>query len=78
MSVSVEEIKKIVGLQLGTRKVEKSSRLIEDLEAESMDIVNIIAVIESRFNIVIEEEDLPNIRTVADLVIQIQNQLQNS
>jgi acyl carrier protein len=75
MSVSIEEVKKIVATQLGKSKVEKESRLIEDLEAESMDLVNIIAAVEARFDVFIEEEEIPKIRTIADLFYQIQKQL---
>ena len=38
--VTLEEIKKLVGLQLGTRNVGEHDRLLEDLSAESADVAS--------------------------------------
>ena len=67
MQVSVDEIQKLVGLQLGRRIVAASDRLMEDLDAESADLVNMVATLEEKYNIRIAEEEIPAIRSVSDL-----------
>ena len=57
----------IVSVQLGRREVTAADRLIEDLGAESADLVNLAAAIDDRFGIFIGEEALVELRTVADL-----------
>lgn len=67
MAVTGEDIQTLVGLQLGKRKVSAQDRLMEDLGAESADIVNIIATIEDKYRISLEEADISMVRTVKDL-----------
>ncbi len=64
----LSEITAMIALQLGQAAVTATDLLIEDLGAESIDIVNIIAAVEERYGIEIGEETLGRIRTVADLV----------
>ena len=59
-------------LQLGINRVEYGNLILEELGAESADIVNIIAAVEAKFNIFISEEDIANIRTIQDLCHQVQ------
>lgn len=44
-----------------------SSRLIEDLNIDSLDLVGVLLQIQDHFDIVIEDEDVPNLRRVSDL-----------
>jgi acyl carrier protein len=67
MAVTIEDIQALVGLQLGRRKVSGQDRLLEDLGAESADIVNIIATVEDKYHISLEEADISRVRTVRDL-----------
>lgn len=67
MAVNIEDIQTLVGLQLGRRKVSGQDRLLEDLGAESADIVNIIATVEDKYRISLEEADISRVRTVRDL-----------
>ena len=62
------EVLDLVALQLGLRKVALQDRFIEDLGAESVDIVNIIATAEERFSIFIDEETASRLQTIGDLV----------
>ncbi|MCP4691355.1 MAG: acyl carrier protein [Desulfobacterales bacterium] len=71
----LSEITAMIALQLGKRTVTATDFLIEDLGAESVDIVNIIATVEERYGIEIGEETLARIRTVADLVDHVQGLL---
>jgi len=65
--VNLEEIIKMVSLQLGRRDVNATDRLLEDLGAESADVANLIALVEERYQIVIKESELARIFTPADL-----------
>ena len=67
MDVTIEDIENLVAVQLGLRKVAAGDRMIEDLGAESLDVVNIVAALEERYQIVIDEVELPDLVTVADL-----------
>lgn len=65
--MTIEDIASIVSMQLGRRMVSAEDRMVEDLGAESVDVVNIIARIEERYGVTIEEQDLPDLVTVRDL-----------
>jgi acyl carrier protein len=60
-------VAEVVALQLGKRSVQATDRLIEDLGAESADLVNLAAAIDDRFGIYIDEEALAAVGTVGDL-----------
>ena len=65
-----EKVRKIIAKQLdidaGT--ITMGSRLIDDLKADSLDIVELIMDLEQEFNIEIPDEELPKVQTVADIV----------
>ena len=64
---TVEDLQRLVGAILGVRDVSPFDRLAEDLEAESMDVVNIVAALEERHQVVFDDAALAEVRTVADL-----------
>ena len=70
--MNIEELQSLIGIQLGVRKVSETSRFFEDLEAESADILNIVAAVEDRCGIEIGEEELADLRSVRDLFELIQ------
>ncbi|MBC8506552.1 MAG: hypothetical protein ISR58_02495 [Anaerolineales bacterium] len=67
MTLSIEEIKRIISLQLGTRDIGDEDRFLEDLDAESVDVMNIVVAIEEKYQIEIRESEIPNILTPIDL-----------
>ena len=67
MPVKVEDLENLVAVQLGIREVRSEDRIVENLGAESADVVNIVAAVEDKYGITVEEEELPDIVTVADL-----------
>ncbi len=73
--IDFSEIQKLVKLQLGAREVNESSRLIEDLRAESVDIVNLAVSMEERYGIEIKESELAHIKTVGDLHALVQSRV---
>jgi acyl carrier protein len=67
MTTSLDEIVELVRVQLGAAVVRPEDRLIEDLDAESADLVNIMAAAEDRYGITVDEEELATITTVAEI-----------
>ena len=74
----MEEIIKIVSLQLGTREVHEGSMLVEDLSAESADVANIVAVLEERYQVVFKESEIAKIRMPNDLYELTKSKLDDS
>ncbi|RMF02912.1 MAG: acyl carrier protein [Chloroflexi bacterium] len=72
MTSLLDQIKTITRLQLGLADISADAQLAAELGAESVDIVNIVAVIEEEFNVFIPEEELASIATVADLAALVQ------
>ncbi len=66
-TATIDEIRELVGLQLGIKDVRAADDLMADLGAESADVVNIVAALEDRYGITIAEEELPDLKTVTDL-----------
>lgn len=66
-SKNIEDLITLVRLQLGVRNVEESSELQADLGAESIDMQNLVSVVEERHGVVLEDDELERIVTVGDL-----------
>jgi acyl carrier protein len=65
-----ERVRAIVADRLGVDedKVAMESEFIGDLNADSLDLVEVIMAMEQEFDLEIKDEDAENIRTVADAV----------
>lgn len=73
--MSVEEkVKDIVSEQLGVSKEEvlPASSFVDDLKADSLDVVELVMEFEDEFEITIPDEDYEKIRTVGDAVTYIE------
>lgn len=71
MSLTIEDkVKQIVVTQLGVEEsaVIGKAKFIEDLGADSLDIVELVLAMEEAFKIDIPDEEAENIRTVDDAV----------
>lgn len=71
MSVTVEErVKTIICDQLAVEpdKVKPTASFIEDLGADSLDIVELVMTMEEEFDLDIPDEDAEKIKTVGDVV----------
>jgi len=67
MALTIGDVISLVCVQLGLRRVSEQDRLIEDLGAESADLVNLTAAAEERFRIAFDEEEIARVRTVREL-----------
>jgi acyl carrier protein len=74
-NVSMDDINKLVSLQLGVRDVTAGAFLVEDLGAESADVVNIIAILEEKYKIAVRESEIAKIQTPADMLKLVKRHL---
>lgn len=65
-----EKVRSIITEQLGIEEkdVKLESAFIEDLGADSLDIVELIMAMESEFDMEIEDDEVEDISTVEDVV----------
>ena len=77
MSDTFEDVKAIIVELLGIdeSKVAKESRFREDLEADSLDLVELIMAFEEKFGGEISDEDAQKITTVGEAVDYIEAKL---
>ncbi len=55
-------------LDIDPETITPASNLIDDLHADSLDIVELVMDMEQEFDVEIPDEVLPNIKTVGDVV----------
>ena len=74
MSVD-QKVKQIIVEQLGVDEgqVDGSASFVDDLGADSLDIVELVMALEEEFGVSIPDEDAESIKTVGDAVSYIQN-----
>ena len=80
MSVTLEErVKTIICDQLAVEpeKVTPTASFIEDLGADSLDIVELVMTMEEEFDLDIPDEDAEKIKTVGDVVKYITSKANN-
>lgn len=72
-----EKIRKILAdqLEIEENKITLESNLVDDLNADSLDIVELIMDVEQEYDITIPDEDLPAVVTVKDIVSYIETQV---
>ncbi len=65
-----EQVKEVVVEQLNANpdEVKPESRFVEDLGADSLDVVELVMALEEKFGIEIPDEEAEKIQTVADAV----------
>ncbi len=70
-----EEVRQILMDQLDVSEddVTTESEIIDDLGADSLDLVDIVMTLEDEFEVEIPETSIEDIKTVGDLVDYIEN-----
>ncbi len=70
-----EKFVEILADQLDVDKdtITGETKIAEDLNADSLDVVEMLMAIEDEFNIEIPDEEIENFKTVNDVVEYIQN-----
>lgn len=74
MMDTFESVKAVVVEQLSVdaSEVKPESRFIEDLNADSLDVVEFVMALEEKFSIEIPDEEAEKIKTVNDVVAYIE------
>lgn len=68
--MSFEKVRKLLAEQLNIAadKIDLKSRVIEDLGADSLDVVEMLMVLEDEFNVTVSDEESLQLKTVGDIV----------
>lgn len=68
--MTFEKIREMLSRQMDIpeESITMDSRLVEDLKADSLDVVELIMDIEQEYGIQVPEEELPNVHTVGDIL----------
>ncbi|WP_099191524.1 acyl carrier protein [Tepidibacter mesophilus] len=71
-----EKIKEIIADQLGVDDIDSitpTTSLVNDLEADSLDAVEIMMALEDEFDIEIPDEQAENFKNIGDICAYIEN-----
>lgn len=76
MSDTLEQVKAVVADKLGAEagEITEDTRFQEDLEADSLDLVELIMALEDEYSIQISDEEAQEIRSIKDAVAYIDAQ----
>ncbi len=69
--MTFEKVKEIIVEQLGleeSQEIKRETSLINDLEADSLDAVEIVMAIEDEFGIEIPDEEAEGFKNIGDIV----------
>lgn len=68
--MTFEKVKKLLAEQLNipAEKVLETSKVIDDLGADSLDVVEMLMTLEDEFNVTVTDEESVNLKTVGDIV----------
>lgn len=72
-----EKIKTILGEQFDVVEdnITMETKMVEDLGADSLDVVDLLMTIEDEFEIEIPDDDIEGIKSVGDLVKYIEKKI---
>jgi len=75
--MTIEKVRDIICDQLSVppEKVQRDTHLMKDLEADSLDAVEIIMAIEDEFEIEVPDEDAEKFQSVGDIVKYIDEKI---
>lgn len=59
-------------LNLPVEKVTPNSKIVEDLGADSLDVVELLSRLEDEYGIMIPDEEVENLITVADVAAELE------
>ncbi len=62
-------------LQIDADQIDEHTKIMEDLGADSLDIVEILSAMEDSFGITIPDEDIEELITVSDVVEYVESNM---
>ena len=68
--MTFDKIKELLAEQLNipADKITMESRVIEDLGADYLDVVDMLMALEDNFNVTVSDEESVNLKTIGDIV----------
>jgi len=71
----IDDIKEVVVEQLSVSidEVKDDAKFVEDLGADSLDVVELVMALEEKFDIEIPDDEAEKIATVADVVAYVES-----
>jgi acyl carrier protein len=74
MEALTERVNTLITDRLGVdrKAIVPEASLLDDLGADSLDVVELVMAIEEEFGIEVPDQDVENIRTVSDIVTYIE------
>ena len=71
----IDDIKEVVVEQLSVNpdEVNEESKFVEDLGADSLDVVELVMALEEKFDIEIPDDEAEKIQTVQDVLSYVEN-----
>ena len=78
MQAVAEKVNSIIQDHLGVEKTSlvPEANLLDDLGADSLDVVELVMALEEEFGIEVPDEDVESIRTVNDIVQYLQTKVE--
>lgn len=73
-----EKVKTLLAKQLNIKsdKIAKESKILEDLGADSLDVVELLMTLEDEFGITVSDEEAVSLKSVNDIVTLIEKKTQ--
>ena len=71
----IDKVKEVLSKQLriSVDKIDNDAGIMEDLGADSLDVVVMLMTIEDQFGVTIPDEDVVQLRTVRDIAEYLEN-----
>ena len=65
----IEEVKELLANQLRIEagSIEDDANILDDLGADSLEVVEMLMTIESKYGITVPDDDVPQLKTVRDV-----------
>ncbi len=73
--MTLDKVKEMLAEQLGidNDKISENSKIVEDLGADSLDIVELLMALEDEFGITVPDDKTQDLATVGDIVNLIES-----
>lgn len=75
-----EKVIKMIAQKLGKKPetINSKSRLVEDLNADSLDVVELLMILEDEYHIIIPNEEAVKLNTIGDITNFLEKTIKNS
>ncbi len=80
MAAVTERVNTIIGDHLGVESgnLVPEANLLDDLGADSLDVVELIMALEEEFGVEVPDEDVERIRTISDIVDYMSSRVESN